>query len=54
MTIFYSYVLLERESMLIMQPLYRIRKLANCVKVNQKFHNILRYKKQKLAISLQG
>ena len=53
MNIFYSYVLLERESVLIMQPLYRIRKLANCVKVNQIFHNIIRYKNQKLATLLQ-
>jgi hypothetical protein len=49
-----SYLLSERESVLLMEPQYKIRKLAGCVNVNQIFHNIKGYKDHQLVILLQG
>jgi hypothetical protein len=38
MTTFYSYMLWEGQRGLVMQPQSRLRKLAGCVKVKQRFH----------------
>jgi len=48
MTIFCSYVLWERESLLIMQLQYKTCKFAGCVKVNRKFQYKTRYWNQQV------
>jgi hypothetical protein len=42
-TIYYIYGLWKGKSVLIMQPQYKLHKLAGCVNVNQIFHNTIWY-----------
>ena len=47
-TVLCSYVLWEREGLLIMQRQHKLRRLAGCVKVKQKMQYKTRYRKQQL------
>ena len=53
-TIVCSYVLWERERVLVMQPQYKIRKLGGCVNVNRIVHTKIRLKKPSAGYSTAG
>ena len=53
-TIYCVYLLREAECIIILQQIYKIRKRAGCVSVNQIFHNITRYKNNQVVTLLQG